>query len=73
LATLAEVAAEVGGVLHVESGGRPVAPMPVRTADGLVNRTCPRCGGDQFAHPYGDELCRCAGCGATLDVDELVI
>ena len=69
---LAKIAAEAGGELRVESGARTVAPMPTRRADGsFVNQTCPRCGGDQFAHSYGDELCRCAGCGAVLDVDEL--
>jgi ribosomal protein S27E len=73
-AKLAEIAAESGGQLHAEGGGRTVAPMPTRLADGsFVNRTCPRCGGDRFAHSYGDELCGCASCGAVLDVDELVV
>jgi len=71
--TLAKIAAEVGGELQVEDRQRrTVAPMPTRRADGsFVNLACPRCGGEQFAHSLGDELCRCAGCGAVLDVDEL--
>jgi ribosomal protein S27E len=71
---LAGIAAEAGGELIVEHPRRTVAPMPTRTPDGsFVNRTCPHCGGEQFAHAYGDELCRCTGCGAELDVDELVV
>lgn len=71
---LAEVAADVGAELIVEQPQRSIAPMPTRTPDGsFANRECPHCGGDQFRHSYGDELCRCAGCGAQLDVDELVV
>jgi len=68
---LARIAADTGGELHVERSVRNVGPIPIKTADGFVNGRCPRCCFDRFTHSYGDELCRCAGCGATLDIDEL--
>jgi hypothetical protein len=67
---LADVAAKRGGELIVESSGRTLGPIPLPHA-GFVNGRCPRCGGEQFWHSFGDELCRCDGCGAELDVDEL--
>jgi hypothetical protein len=71
---LEEIAAKRGGELHAEALRRTVGLMPTRTADGsFVNRTCPRCGSDEFWHEYGDEFCRCAGCRAELDVDELIV